>query len=111
IEADAFDHVTTVPWPWAMHCFAPEPEPVGPRRLALRASLDCDSPRVQTDFDTPGFGFVEWTLPGDDGLHRLHGELPEGSRLEFTRCLCDGFWAPFERFDPAGELLSYNDYQ
>lgn len=110
MEHDAIDH-SGLSWSWDMPCSAPEPEPAGSRRVALRAGLDCDSPRVQTDFDTPGFGFVEWTLPASDGLYRVHGELPEGSRLEITRCMCDRFWKRFMPFDPAGTRLSYETYQ
>jgi hypothetical protein len=96
------------------HCFAPEPEPepTGTRFLRLQASLECDSPRVQSDFETPGFGFVEWTLPVSKvGFYELRGELPEGSLLEITRCMCDGFWTPFEPFDPAGGLLYDGPFQ
>jgi hypothetical protein len=104
IEHDTVDHMAR--GSEKSHCFAPEPEPVGARRVRLQASLDCDSPRVQTDFDTPGFGFVEWTLPVSlAGIHRVYGELPDGSRLAVTSCACDGYWVPFEPFDSAGEVL------
>lgn len=90
------------------YCAAPEPPPasLGPRRLALQAELDCDSPRVQTNFDRPGEGFVEWTLRSGSGFYRIVGELPEGSRIEIADCSCGSLSSAFRELDPAGEELS-----
>lgn len=70
-----------------------EPEPGG-RRVRLQAELACDAERVESVFDRPGHGYVEWIIRVDEADAgwwapvRLSGDerLPADTFIEVNNC-------------------------
>ena len=60
------------------------------RQLSLQATLDCDSVRVENDFENPTQAFVEWGFSNPSNRSfRFHGQLPPETSLELIPCACD----------------------
>lgn len=94
LDDDIFAHIRSPDQltPEQLGCLAP-PAPVQSDRIQLQATLDCDSPRVQTDFRYANRGFVDWTLDLSKvpapRRYRLLTEIPKQTDLKIVRCMCD----------------------